>query len=404
MRRRPVTTMAMVMLAAWTAAASAPTVAGAAKVRPRADLVVARGTLTAASGRIAGTVVVRNDGRRSAGATSLAVLLRPKGARRERSAGRVAMTALRAGVSRTVRVALKLPAGVTLPATARVCADPGHRVTERREANNCKALGTLSAAAPTPPPVVAPAPAPAPAPTTPAPPAPVSSVPTAPVAYPADQAFPLDGSWVVVPSAYDRTHQTPTQLLLWMHGCGGEAEGDTATVGPPPDGRYIALSLGGRDGGCWDVNADPAAVLAAVAAIKTHFNIDPRRVVLGGYSSGGDLAYRTAFYNSAKFAGVLAENTSPFRDTGSSALQSLAAASTKFPVVHLAHTSDEAYPIPGVKSEIDAMKNAGFPVTFIERAGTHYDEYDAGTDSGTDRDLQKLVLPHLADGWLAATG
>jgi predicted esterase len=165
------------------------------------------------------------------------------------------------------------------------------------------------------------------------------------------------------------------------------------------DGRYIALSLGGRDDGdgCWDVNADSAAVLAAVAAIKTHFNIDPRRIVLGGYSSGGDLAYRVAFYNSAKFAGVLAENTSPFRDTGSSASQSLAAATAKFPVVHLAHTEDDTYAIDGVRGEINTMKNAGFPVTLIERPGGH-------SDANTDSDLQTLVLPHLADGWLAATG
>ncbi|WP_445148611.1 CARDB domain-containing protein [Baekduia sp. Peel2402] len=401
MLRRLVTTMAMVMLAAWTAAASAPAIAGAAKVRPRADLVVARGTLTVASGRIAGTVVVRNDGRRSAGETSLSVLVRPKGARRERTAGRVSVTALRAGTSRTVRVALKLPSGVTLPATARVCADAGHRVTERREGNNCKGLGTLSAGAPTTPPGpgATPAPVPAPAPTTPTPPAPVSSVPTAPIAYTADQPFALDGSWVVVPSAYDRTHKTPTQLLLWMHGCGGRSDGDIYTVMPPADGRYIALALGGRDDGdgCWDVNTDSTAVLTAVAAIKTHFNIDPRRIVLGGYSSGGDLAYRVAFYNSGKFAGVLAENTSPFRDTGSTQAASLAAATYKFPVVHLAHTEDDTYDIDGVRGEVNAMKNAGFSVDLIERPGTH-------SDANTDSDLQTLLLPRLAEPWLAATG
>ncbi len=64
--------------------------------------------------------------------------------------------------------------------------------------------------------------------------------------------------------------------------------------------------------------------------MKTHFNIDPRRVILGGYSSGGDIAYRTAFYNANSFAGVLAVNTSPFRDTGSSQQDSLAAAAWKF--------------------------------------------------------------------------
>ena len=54
----------------------------------------------------------------------------------------------------------------------------------------------------------------------------------------------------------------------------------------------------------------------AIADVKTHFNIDPRQVVLGGYSSGGDLSYRIAFTHSTEIAGVLAENTAPFRDTG----------------------------------------------------------------------------------------
>jgi hypothetical protein len=384
------------------AAAAVPASAGAAgHARPRADLSVASGTLTAVHDRVQGTVEIRNSGRRVAGATSLSILIRPRGARRELKAGRVVVPPINPGRRRTVRVTLPLPAGTTLPAAVRACADAGHRVTERRESNNCKALGTLVVPAPRKPPsggAPAPQPTPAPAPVpAPGPAAPVSSVPTAPVPYTADQVLPLDGSWVVVPSAYDKTHQTPIELLVWMHGCGGEGSGDIYTVMPPSDGRYIALSLGGREGACWDVNADPAAVLAAIAKLKTHFNIDPRRVVLGGYSSGGDLAYRTAFYNSAKFAGVLAENTSPFKDTGSTAAQSLAAATVKFPVVHLAHTNDDTYDIDAVKDEIATLKNAGFPVTFIERPGTHY-------DGNTDSDLQTLVLPHLDDGWLAATG
>ena len=59
--------------------------------------------------------------------------------------------------------------------------------------------------------------------------------------------------------------------------------------------------------------------MAALADFETHFNVDRRRVILGGYSSGGDLAYRTGFRHSSTFAGLLIENSSPFRDTESSA-------------------------------------------------------------------------------------
>ncbi len=121
--------------------------------------------------------------------------------------------------------------------------------------------------------------------------------------------------------------------------------------------------------------------------------------MLGGYSSGGDLTYRTAFYNASTFAGVLVENSSPFRDTGSSQSASIAAAAWKFNVVHLAHLQDVVYPIAGVQAETDALTAAGFPMTRIERTGTHYDA-DAGS-TGTAYDLRAFLLPHLDDGWVS---
>ena len=58
--------------------------------------------------------------------------------------------------------------------------------------------------------------------------------------------------------------------------------------------------------------------------IKIYFNIKSKGVVVGGYSSGGDLTYRTAFYHADIFAGVIVENSSPYRDTGSTQAASLA--------------------------------------------------------------------------------
>jgi predicted esterase len=116
--------------------------------------------------------------------------------------------------------------------------------------------------------------------------------------------------------------------------------------------------------------------------------------VIGGFSSGGDLAYRTAFYNSTGFAGLLAVGTTPFRDTGSTQQASIAASTFKFHVVHLAHTEDEIYPIATVRQETDALTAAGFPVERVERPGSHYDEQ-------TDANLQAVLLPHMADDWLS---
>ena len=229
-----------------------------------------------------------------------------------------------------------------------------------------------------------------------------SSVPAHPIAFTKDTVFTLDSSqsryWIDVPGTYDERHRTPTELFVWLHGCGGEAAGDIFTISPGGSGqRYIAVAVGGREGACWDPGADQATVLAAIADVESHFNVDPHRVVIGGYSSGGDLAYRTAFYHARLFAGLLAENTSPFRDTGSSQAASLAAAAWKFHVVHLAHTEDDVYPIDTVRRETDALTAAGFPIERIERPGNHFD--DSTADAGTDHDLQTLLLPHLDDNW-----
>jgi pimeloyl-ACP methyl ester carboxylesterase len=170
-----------------------------------------------------------------------------------------------------------------------------------------------------------------------------SSVPSNPIPYMKNQPFTVDSgteNYVYVPTAYDDTHQTPITLLIWLHGCGGMSSGDIWTVSPGGSQSWISLAVGGQEGNCWDVDNDPARVLAALADIKTHFNIAPRAVVLGGYSSGGDLTYRTAFYNADLFAGVLVENSSPYRDTGSTQSASLAAASWKLNTVHLAHLQD----------------------------------------------------------------
>jgi predicted esterase len=222
-------------------------------------------------------------------------------------------------------------------------------------------------------------------------------VPPDPIPFATDDVFSLESAlstyWIYVPESYDESHQTPTTLFVWLHGCGGQGEFDIYTVSPGGDQDWISIAVGGREGGCWDPGGDGTLVKAAIADVKRHFNVDPQRVILGGYSSGGDLAYRTAFYDAGAFAGVLAENTAPFRDTGSSQAASLAAASWKFNVVHLAHLQDTTYPIATVRAETDAMLAAGFPITRIERPGTHYD------DPGTDADLVALLLPYIDDGW-----
>ncbi|HEX4307814.1 MAG TPA: hypothetical protein VHZ54_17390, partial [Solirubrobacterales bacterium] len=154
---------------------------------------------------------------------------------------------------------------------------------------------------------------------------PLSTVPTDPLLYIAGEPFEVSNGpvpyWAFVPKSYDRSNLTPAPLLVWLHGCGGESSGDIWVVDPgaeeePQD--WVTIAVGDREGECWTPRVDEAKVMGALADAETHFNIDRGRVALGGYSSGGDLAYRTGFRHSETFAGLLIENSSPFRDTESS--------------------------------------------------------------------------------------
>lgn len=223
-----------------------------------------------------------------------------------------------------------------------------------------------------------------------------------PVTYDANGFFHLDsGQSTYVgykPDTYSDAQ--PISLLVWLHGCGGEAEGDLWSVAPPASRQtqsYIAISIGGRDGDCWSVDTDTPKVLAAIADVSRYFNINPRKIYLAGYSSGGDLTYRVGFQHSSVFAGLLVENSDPFQDTGVTPAAALASASWKIHIAHLAHLSDATYPLSAVQADLATLTTNGFPVTLIEKPGTHYDPDTA--NSGTTYDLIHFLLPFVDAGW-----
>jgi predicted esterase len=238
----------------------------------------------------------------------------------------------------------------------------------------------------------------------------VGSDPTNPIdGFTPDETFTLNSGqsdyYVSVPTSYDPSHKTPMTLFVWLHGCGGQGLYDAGMVSPGQRGQsqdWITIALGGREGGCWQPKNDVPWVLAAIADVETRFNVNTKRVILGGYSSGGDLGYPTVFLNAGLFAGILIENSDPF-DNGYDANMLLAAASWKVNVVHLAHLQDTTYPIDTVRAELGQVKSAGFPVTLIERAGTHYDGPGAMVKGqsvpGTEADLQSVLLPYIDAGW-----
>lgn len=193
----------------------------------------------------------------------------------------------------------------------------------------------------------------------------------------------------------------PMSLFVWMHGCGGNAEGDVWSIAPPPTRAtqsYIAISIGGREGGCWQTNTDAPKVLAAIEDVKKYFNINVNKIYLGGYSSGGDMTYRVGMEYSALFAGLLIENSDSL-GAGASLASLMATASWKINIMQLNHTGDLTYPIATARKNLATLKSNGFNVVAIEKPGTHYDATVGET--GTGYDLIHTLLPYLDVGWVS---
>ncbi|HVH41744.1 MAG TPA: hypothetical protein VM925_05355, partial [Labilithrix sp.] len=111
-------------------------------------------------------------------------------------------------------------------------------------------------------------------------------------------------------------------------------------------------------------------VLAAVEDLAKCFWVDRSKVVVAGFSSGGQLAYRVGMTKASSFAGILIENSSAYA-SGIATDKLLGGAAWKLPIAHRAHTQDSVFPIAKVKADWTLTSAAGFPITTSELAGPH---------------------------------
>lgn len=180
----------------------------------------------------------------------------------------------------------------------------------------------------------------------------------------------------------------PTTLVVGMHGCGDSAKNFATWAVAPYDSRgkaeYLGISIGGKDGQCWDTNADVAKVTAAIADMSTCFYVHQQKVVLAGYSSGGILAYKLGLTQSSKFAGIIIENSG----LGGA---NPAAATWKINVAHIAHQSDGSFPIAKTRADWAKLEAAGIPLQKKEVAGDH---------NGSSEDWNDFLLPKIGS-WKA---
>ena len=194
-----------------------------------------------------------------------------------------------------------------------------------------------------------------------------------------------------VPASYNST--APMRLIVGLHGCGDNAKNFASWGVNPFDTRssqtHIGISIGGQDGNCWSAS-DDAKVLAAVADIASCFWVHQKKVVIAGFSSGGELSYRLGLSQATKFAGILIEDSGLYAaNSNPDAL--LANAAWKLNIAHRTHTSDPVFPLAKVKADWAKTTAAGFPLMTSETPGAH---------DGTSTDWANWLIPQSAS-WTA---
>jgi hypothetical protein len=115
---------------------------------------------------------------------------------------------------------------------------------------------------------------------------------------------------VTRPENYDPTR--PTRLYVWLHGRQNnttEAEFIHAFLRPRPPGNapvadqgQIQLDCFGRINGAGWHWAGEMDVFESIAAVKKRFNIDDKRVILRGFSQGGEGAWHISLHHPDAFA------------------------------------------------------------------------------------------------------
>ncbi len=193
-----------------------------------------------------------------------------------------------------------------------------------------------------------------------------------------------------VPKSYTGA---PMRLFVALHGCGDSAW-NFATWGASPwktreTQDWLAISVDGASGGgnCWNMGVDAPKVLAAIDDVAKCFYVHRKKVTVGGYSSGGMLAYEVGLANASRFAGVLVECANVPGNVDAK----LSAAARKLPIAHRAHSGDGNFPIASVRTTWTKLTNAGFPLEKSEIPGGH---------DGTSEDWSDWLLPRSA-GWIA---
>ncbi|HYB90769.1 MAG TPA: alpha/beta fold hydrolase [Candidatus Binataceae bacterium] len=216
----------------------------------------------------------------------------------------------------------------------------------------------------------------------------------------------------LIHTAYEPAGSGPHPAISAFHGWGANALDLLGLAPYIAEGRCIVVCPQGpievaigptrgfgwyqiRTGGAHDpavLEATSRAGAAFIDAAMERYPIDPRKLILLGFSQGGSMAYRLAMTNPARFAAMVAIST-----WFAPELKELATdrdALTRLPTLIQHGRADEMVEIARARASVDHLRELKIPVTFRE--------YDCGheitaesLDDLSQFLMQKVVQPIL---------
>jgi phospholipase/carboxylesterase len=162
-------------------------------------------------------------------------------------------------------------------------------------------------------------------------------------------------------------------LIVWLHGPGSDERQLMRIMPPVSMQNYIAVAPRGLDlgdeasaqGYGWQQTEDhiqqaEQRIFESIATAKRKLHVDPGRVFMAGFDSGGTMAFRVAMNHPQHFAGVV--SLCGAFPTGRPPLGNLVAA-RRLAIFLAAGRDSGQYPAEAVCNDLRLLHSAGMSVT-----------------------------------------